>query len=372
MANSATTTDLQRCALLLYHWYCSESEVSGDAHLIDFALINRVLPMPFSLEQFKLLSKKMRNHKDFSQQQELIHNQWHQEMERGPSEAAANDFINQLMTQADSRLFFDHSIICGTTLKRKGELGDTAVHRSDMGCWRLHLTTQGRGIYQHGNTEIECKAGDLVLFKPHADIVSQRHQASPSWEHRWLLFQPQQHWQAILDWPQVGDGIYHIHIDKRADIKQAADFLEQINNTQLPTEPLNLQYQYTLLEQLLIRARCLLAETEVVKSDERIEQACLYMKQHITQKFAVADVATHCNVSPSRLAHLFKEKTGSSLKNWANDLRLQTAREQLLESNSSISSIAASIGYADQAQLAKAFKKNFGCSPSEFRKSFSG
>jgi AraC-like DNA-binding protein len=76
-----------------------------------------------------------------------------------------------------------------------------------------------------------------------------------------------------------------------------------------------------------------------------------------------------CNLSPSRLAHLFKETTGISIKYWHNNLRLKLAREQLLGTSDSISKVASNAGYSSQSQFTKSFKKAVGCSPSEFRKS---
>ena len=94
------------------------------------------------------------------------------------------------------------------------------------------------------------------------------------------------------------------------------------------------------------------------------------MQAHLAEKFSVDDVAAACNLSTSRLAHLFKDHMGVSPKSWSNNLRLQQARRLLLGNSDSINYIARQVGYEDSSQFTKYFKRNLGCSPREFRQSF--
>ena len=128
--------------------------------------------------------------------------------------------------------------------------------------------------------------------------------------------------------------------------------------------------QHNRLEEILIRSREYLSLPEGKVIDSRIQSACDYIQAHLAEKFNVDDVATACNLSPSRTAHLFKETMGVSLKSWSNSLRLQQARRKLLSSDDSVGEIARQVGYDDPTQFTKYFRKNLGCSPREFRQSF--
>jgi AraC family transcriptional regulator of arabinose operon len=128
--------------------------------------------------------------------------------------------------------------------------------------------------------------------------------------------------------------------------------------------------QFNRLEEILIRAKEYSAPPDTRHVDQRIESACKYMQSHLTDKFSVEDVASACNLSPSRMSHLFKDHMGVSLKAWSGNLRLQQARKKLLGSEDSVSLIARQVGYDDPTQFTKYFKKNLGCSPRKFRQSF--
>ena len=75
------------------------------------------------------------------------------------------------------------------------------------------------------------------------------------------------------------------------------------------------------------------------------------MEQHIGESVSVADVAAHCNLSESRLAHLFRAHLGQSVKTFQNALRVQQAKRLLATTQFSISRIGEHVGYSDAAPL---------------------
>ncbi|MEM6345562.1 MAG: helix-turn-helix transcriptional regulator [Bacteroidota bacterium] len=64
---------------------------------------------------------------------------------------------------------------------------------------------------------------------------------------------------------------------------------------------------------------------------------------------------------------LFKSLKGESINSYSNKIRLQASAEYLKYSAKSISDIAFEVGYQSVAAFSKAFKKQYGMSPSLFR-----
>jgi len=95
------------------------------------------------------------------------------------------------------------------------------------------------------------------------------------------------------------------------------------------------------------------------------------MQSRLEQKCTLEEVASDCNLSISRFAHLFAEQMGLGPKAWINDIRLQKARKLLLTTDEKISRIGSLVGYEDPAHFTRYFSKNMGCSPRHFRRSFS-
>lgn len=80
-----------------------------------------------------------------------------------------------------------------------------------------------------------------------------------------------------------------------------------------------------------------------------------------------ATVAAACGIS-TRYVHDLMRGTGRTLGEWIMELRLQGASRNLRgRPGVSIATIAYEHGFGDQAQFSRAFKRHFGCTPSDWR-----
>lgn len=68
------------------------------------------------------------------------------------------------------------------------------------------------------------------------------------------------------------------------------------------------------------------------------------------------------------LSKLFKSKYGCGIYTYVQEIRMQRARDLLLNPDIKIQSISERLGYADNNYFSKAFKNYYGMSPSQFRK----
>ena len=73
-------------------------------------------------------------------------------------------------------------------------------------------------------------------------------------------------------------------------------------------------------------------------------------------------------VSPYHLSHMFREKTGYSLKQYLLRRRLGEAQMRLATTQDSIQAIAEAIGFEDASYFSRIFSKYIGMTPSEYRK----
>jgi AraC-like DNA-binding protein len=85
-------------------------------------------------------------------------------------------------------------------------------------------------------------------------------------------------------------------------------------------------------------------------------------------RYAVADLAGQLHCSERHFSRLFREEFGVPFRNHQIELKLQHARQLLLESNIKIASIAGTSGYRHLGLFNNAFKKRFGVTPSEWRR----
>lgn len=80
-----------------------------------------------------------------------------------------------------------------------------------------------------------------------------------------------------------------------------------------------------------------------------------------------ADAAEAARVSEATLSRLFHRHLASTFGNYLAALRLEHAKQQLLDTNLPVSEIALDCGYSEQSALNRAMRREMGLTPMSFR-----
>ncbi len=94
-----------------------------------------------------------------------------------------------------------------------------------------------------------------------------------------------------------------------------------------------------------------------------IREAIRLFDSHIEDPLRIPDVAAAVQMSERHFERQFKRETGQSPLRYYRLLRLSKARQRVLYSDESLTEIAASIGYARAAPMARHYAECFGASP---------
>jgi AraC-like DNA-binding protein/ligand-binding sensor protein len=92
-----------------------------------------------------------------------------------------------------------------------------------------------------------------------------------------------------------------------------------------------------------------------------------YIDRHKTEELSLADVAKAAGASVFHFCKVFHKATGLKFTDYVARVRLEDARNRLLNPNLRISEIAYDVGFQSLTQFNRTFKRVFGQSPSEFR-----
>lgn len=91
-----------------------------------------------------------------------------------------------------------------------------------------------------------------------------------------------------------------------------------------------------------------------------------YVHEHIGEPLSVSDLAEQAFMSPSAFSHLFRDVTGKSPYQFVKEMRLNRARELLIENESSITQISQAVGYRSTSHFINEFRERYGMTPGTY------
>ena len=264
---------------------------------------------------------------------------------------------------------FNIYLVAGTTpIIENGPLDFFVDRKKGMAGFIINMTVKGRGKVFDGEDAIYCDPGDLLLFPPDATHFYGRAPDSPDWYHRWVYFRPRAYWAHWLKWRNQVNKVGRLTLTDKALITEFDELFQQIEQTYKAGRRSSEELAINLLERLLIRCFEETPENRVKPVDQRIEEACQYLSKNLAEEINLEKMAKHVCLSPSRLAHLFREQMGVNIVRWREDQRMILAKHLLQSTCLPIAKIASMVGYDDQMYFSRVFRKRVGASPSEFRK----
>ncbi|MBS4179370.1 helix-turn-helix domain-containing protein [Lederbergia citrea] len=103
------------------------------------------------------------------------------------------------------------------------------------------------------------------------------------------------------------------------------------------------------------------------------QQVIYKLKEWIKQNFSDPDltlykIAEGVGFPEKMVPSIFKEHVGVNISDYIEDVRITFAKSKLIQTNESIEDIAEQSGYNSAHSFRRAFKRNTGSTPSEFRK----
>ncbi len=168
------------------------------------------------------------------------------------------------------------------------------------------------------------------------------------------------------------DSIPYILLDEKVDWqRQILDDLKHMcDSKEKTTAPL-------LIQSLFSHIWFLISENALnVKHTKRLDRnlsvfkdMLIFVQKNYGDKITLEDIAKSGNVSKSTCLVIFKKYLQDTPTNYLIGYRLKKALKMLNESYLSITEIALEVGFSGVSYFAETFKKNYGCSPSEYRKS---
>jgi AraC-like DNA-binding protein len=96
---------------------------------------------------------------------------------------------------------------------------------------------------------------------------------------------------------------------------------------------------------------------------QQVARAISWIRQNLAEEMRVGDLAEHANMSLTTFRERFRSVTGISPVQFQKMLRLQEARQLMLDQNMSAGRASALVGYESASQFNREYRRLFGAPP---------
>lgn len=101
----------------------------------------------------------------------------------------------------------------------------------------------------------------------------------------------------------------------------------------------------------------------------QLRRAVDYIEENVARNVRLEELANLTGLSQSHFSHAFKASTGMAPHQWQTSARIERAKEMLMKSDRSLTTVAAETGFADQAHFTRVFRKTVGTTPALWKRS---
>ncbi len=255
-------------------------------------------------------------------------------------------------------------------------VNDGVYHDHDF--TELAYILSGKGKYLVEGEEFDVDAGDLVICNPgvkHTHIISNPKEPTIEFISGFTDFHFKNMTPNSIELPD-GSHVLHTSAELKQEIsKHCFAMIAEKESSQLGRY---FMFKTHLMQMLLLIMREI---ADVEKTEQKgynfetynknyaVNRIVTYLNENYENKISLEQIAHNMYLSPVYISKIFKEETGESPINYLIKIRLEKAKDILLnEEGGSIKNIANQVGYDDVYHFSKLFKKYYGISPLYYKK----
>lgn len=233
----------------------------------------------------------------------------------------------------------------------------TTSRPAGMSDWLLTYTVEGNGYFRTPAGEKSCTAGDVALLRK--GVPHQYGTATGSrWNFIWAHFPDLTETNYLPEEELLIQPLGNAHLQNR--VYYALRNVLQDSREQR-------SFWLPLCENEIRGILLLMAERGRRKVDPRVEESLHYLSRHMKEAIKIADIAKSVGLSSSRLSHLFKAETGTTLVETLNVMRIRQAALLIKHSGRTAVEAAFDVGFQNYSHFASLFREQMGASPREYR-----
>lgn len=241
--------------------------------------------------------------------------------------------------------------------------------------YEVCFVLDGQGDFLINDEIFKIKKGDLFIAKPNElhEIISSKenHLAIYYWAYTLIPFGK----GSKTDLGMLLDRLENSSIYISTDNSYISEILHRLKKEAIGNQIAYQSIIKMLIKELIIETartytnKITFEPSKKTVSHEEVVVATIarYLKDNYTHSVSLEEISAQVYLSPRHISRLFKKVKGITIKSYAMEVRLNIAKQLLLEADISITNVAYETGFQDVRHFSTVFRKNIGKSPSEYR-----
>lgn len=242
--------------------------------------------------------------------------------------------------------------------------------------WEVSMVVTGAGTRTIGDRTEPMREGEVVLIPPGIPHVwkfdPKRTDADGNIANISVFFKTGLLHELRSFLPEIGMELNVLLQQDEAVVytgsigKQIGELLTGMRGL---TESSRLPRMLELLDLLTFMGDCKPAgrHTQQTKTELRMERVRVYCECNMARGVKLAEVAAHVGMNKSAFCTFIRQRTGKSLSEYVNMMRIMKAYELLWSTDESIAEIAYGLGFTNVSYFNRLFKKIMGRTPKYVR-----
>ncbi len=254
-------------------------------------------------------------------------------------------------------------------------LKKVASHSHDY--YEFYFFLEGNVSIQIGDTSYPVTHGDIMLIPPYVRHNPIIHDSSTPYR-RFVFWISQKFYDRLLEIsPDYGylmqyvrtHDNYLFHNDRITFNSIQSKLLRLLEEMQ--TDRFCRDAQISLcVNDLILHVNRIIYEqnhpNQYHEAESLYQNICSFIEEHIDEDLSLDRLSKEFFISKYHIAHIFKDNLGLSIHQYITKKRLSLCQQAIL-SDMSITEAYQTFGFGDYSSFFRAFKKEYGISPKDFR-----
>lgn len=239
---------------------------------------------------------------------------------------------------------------------------DYELERKGFEYYAVEFVISGKLLLEHGGAVYECGPGTVFAYRPDSEFKLKAIGAEPLVKY-FVDFTGK---EAAAELRGSGlDACQPLLVLPTRWVQMQFDQILDCNRYPKPVA----QEMCTMYTRLLLMRICQDARPHSLPNKDSFETylRCRdYIRENYKTLMSMQELSEACHLDRAYLSRLYKKHGGERPYQFLVRLKMESAAEQLRNSNLSVKLAAAEVGYEDPFHFSRVFKKTFGLSPQKF------